>query len=67
MDPATIIVGCVTGLLSVGAAVIFVRQEQRIKVLEGRDAEHVKCREELAALRVRVQELERLLGKEDAA
>lgn len=68
MDPLTIFVGVVLTALTVGAGFIFDRQEKRIKALEEReatkDAQHTACREEVAVLRARVQELERMLGVE---
>lgn len=59
MDPITM---AVVGVITVGGGFIFVRQESRIKVLEEREAEHMKCREALAAMKARVRELERRLG-----
>lgn len=67
MDPATIIVACVTGLLSVGATVIFVRQEKRIAMLEAKveqlGKDHIACETDRVRLEIKVEHLEATLAK----
>jgi BMFP domain-containing protein YqiC len=68
MDPLTLGIAALMTVLTVGGGFIFARQESRIKALEERlekiTSDHIDCREENAALKMRVRELEKRLGVE---